>query len=79
MRFEWHLLSANNHLGSHAVPLEKARQGCGTLKAKRLFPVPNAGHVHCGTDPLQGILGRNSISDGVVAHFVVQRRKIASR
>src|SRR6266446_6457248 len=37
VRFERHLPRTDNHLSPHAVPFQKARRGCRSLQAKRLF------------------------------------------
>src|SRR5437879_997233 len=76
---ERHLLRANDHVSGYAIPLQKTSQGCRTLKAKCLLPIPNTRHVHCGTDLLNGTRNGSFLGDRVAAHFVVKRGEIVSR
>src|SRR5712664_1826556 len=76
---EGHLLRANHHLGGHAVASQQAGRGCGSLKAKDLFPVPETGHVNRRTDALDCIATRWSIAERLPSNSVIQSGKVTAR
>jgi len=73
------LLRTDDHLSWYAVPLQKACSGCGSLQTACLFPIPDAGHVYCGADLLDGIRRWNLVGDRTVANFVVECGEVSSR
>src|SRR5438034_3300105 len=74
-----HLLRTNDHLSAYAGSFQKARCGRGSLQAERLFPIPDAGHVHCGADLLGGVRSWSLVGNRTVANFVVDCGEVFSR
>src|SRR6266478_1313735 len=67
--FKRYLLRTNDHLSWYAVPFQKACCGCRSLETAHFFPIPDAGHVYRGADPLDRIRRWSLVGDRKVTNF----------
>src|SRR6267142_89435 len=75
VRLKRHLLRPDDELRTYSLLFQQACRGRRPLQAQRLFPIPNAGHIHSGTDFFNGVESRCSLADRVIAYAGVERRE----